>query len=60
MKILIISSNLIGDNILSSGVFRHYIENYPKSNFTFITGPTAYQLYEHFPNITKRIKVIMF
>ena len=57
MKILIISSNLIGDNILSSGVIRHYIENYPKSNFTFITGPTAYQLYEHFPNIRKRIKV---
>tara|TARA_Y100000741_G_scaffold247229_1_gene189911 strand:+ start:148 stop:1068 length:921 start_codon:yes stop_codon:yes gene_type:complete len=57
LKILIISSNLIGDNILSSGAIKHYIENYPNCNFTFITGPTAYQLYEHFPNLRKRIKI---
>ena len=55
MKILVISSNLIGDNILSSGVLQHFLKNYSNPKFTLITGPTAYQLYEHFPNLEQKI-----
>lgn len=55
MKILVISSNLIGDNILSSGVLQHFLKDYSNPEFTIITGPTSYQLYDHFPNLDKRI-----
>ncbi len=55
MKILVISSNLIGDNILSSGVLQHFLKTYSNTKFTLITGPTAYQLYEHFPNLEQKI-----
>ena len=55
MKILIISSNLIGDNILSSGVINYFYNLYPNSKFTFLIGPTASQLYEHFPGLDKTI-----
>ena len=41
MKILIICSNLIGDTILSFGVFNFLIKKYPEAKFTFIIGPTA-------------------
>ena len=57
MKILVISSNLIGDTILSTGVIEYFLKNNPNSTFTFIIGPTAGQLYEHFPNLEKIIKV---
>ena len=57
MKILVISSNLIGDTILSSGVIQHFLSIYPKSKVTFVIGPTAKQIYEHFPNL-ERIIVI--
>ena len=57
MKILVISSNLIGDNILSTGAIQYFLEKYPDSKFTFIVGPTAFQIYENFPNLDKRIKI---
>ena len=49
MKILVISSNLIGDTILSTGVIGHFLNLYPKSQFTFVVGPTSSQIYQHFP-----------
>ena len=55
MKILVISSNLIGDTILSTGIIEHYYSNYPNSKFTFLIGPTAAQIYEHFPGLEKII-----
>ncbi|MDC0226759.1 glycosyltransferase family 9 protein [Alphaproteobacteria bacterium] len=48
MKILVISSNLIGDTILSTCVIEHFVKIYPKSSFTFLIGPSAGQIYEHF------------
>jgi ADP-heptose:LPS heptosyltransferase len=41
VKILVISSNLIGDTILSTGVVDHFLKNNPNAQFTFIIGPTA-------------------
>ena len=57
MKILVISSNLIGDTILSTGVIQFFLNKYINSKFTFVIGPTASQLYDHFPNLEKRIIV---
>ena len=55
MKILVISSNLIGDNILSSGVIRYFMNKNSKAKFTFIIGPSVNSLYQHFPNKEKII-----
>jgi len=57
VKILIISSNLIGDTILSTGVVEHFLKNNPNAQFTFIIGPTAGQIYQHFPNLEKIILI---
>ena len=57
MKILIISSNLIGDNILSTCVVEYFAKKNPKACFTFLIGPSAGQIYEHFP-LTKKIILI--
>jgi len=57
VKILVISSNLIGDTILSTGVVGHFLKNNPNARFTFIIGPTAGQIYQHFPNLEKIILI---
>ena len=44
MKLLIISSNLIGDTILSTGVIEYFKKSYPLAKFTFIIGPSAADL----------------
>ena len=48
MKILIISSNLIGDTILSTGVVDFFHKKYPQAKFTFLIGPSAGQIYNNF------------
>jgi len=53
VKILVISSNLIGDTVLSTGVIQNFINKYPNSKLTIVIGPSAAQLYEHFPNLDK-------
>ena len=57
MKILIISSNLIGDTILSTGVIEHFHKNNPQAKFTFLIGPKAGQIYKHFPALEKIISI---
>ena len=49
MKILIISSNLIGDTILSTGIVNYFHKIYPQAKFTFVIGPSAGQIYNNFP-----------
>ena len=53
MKILVISSNLIGDTILSTGVIDYFLTKNPTAKFTFCIGPSAAQIYEHFPSLDK-------
>ncbi len=55
MKILVISSNLIGDTVLSTGVIEHFFKKHPNSKFTFLIGPTSAQIYENFPGMEKTI-----
>ena len=57
MKILIICSNLIGDTILSSGVFNYLAEKYPRAKFTFVIGPTAEPLLENFSRVERMITI---
>ncbi len=57
MKILVISSNLIGDTILSTGVIENFYKRYPHAKFTFLIGPTASQIYQHFPGLDKIFKI---
>ncbi|PPR49891.1 MAG: hypothetical protein CFH15_00915 [Alphaproteobacteria bacterium MarineAlpha5_Bin5] len=55
MKILVISSNLIGDTILSTGVIEHFYNIYPSAKFTFLIGPKASQVYQNFPGLEEII-----
>ena len=55
MKILFISSNLIGDSILSTGILSSIKEENINSKITLVTGPTSNQLFGSFPNIEKII-----
>ena len=57
MKILIISSNLIGDTVLSTGIVNYFYQKYPRAKFTFLIGPSAGQIYTNFP-AKKRIILI--
>ena len=57
MKILIICSNLIGDTILSSGVFNYLARENSKAKFTFVIGPTAEPLLKNF-NMVERVITI--
>ena len=55
MNILVISSNLIGDSILSTGIIKYFIDLNPNSKLTLIVGPSAAQVYKNFPNLNKII-----
>tara|TARA_B100000029_G_scaffold515294_1_gene621581 strand:+ start:1796 stop:2725 length:930 start_codon:yes stop_codon:yes gene_type:complete len=57
LKILFISSNLIGDSILSTGVLSYLIEKYPNSKITVVSGPTSRQLFENFPNLERIVAI---
>ena len=57
MKILVISSNLIGDTILSTGVIKHFTNNNPDAKFTFVIGPSAKPIFKNFKSIEKIITV---
>jgi len=57
VKILVISSNLIGDNILSTGVVQFFLNKYSNAKFTFVIGPSAGQIYDNFPNLERIIKI---
>tara|TARA_B100001540_G_scaffold306574_1_gene318815 strand:- start:347 stop:1270 length:924 start_codon:yes stop_codon:yes gene_type:complete len=57
VNILVISSNLIGDTVLSSGIVKYYKDKHKNSKFTVIIGPTASQLYKHFPNLENLVVI---
>lgn len=57
MKILFISSNLIGDSILSTGILSYLIKNRENANLTIVTGPTAGEIFLNFPKIDKIITI---
>lgn len=48
MKILFITSNRIGDAILSTGILDDLVKKYPEARFTIACGPLAAPLFEDF------------
>ena len=57
MKILVISSNLIGDTILSTGVIRYFSKINPDAKFTFVIGPSAMPIFKNFKSVEKIITI---
>ena len=55
MKILIICSNLIGDTILSTGVIKHFIDQYKDAKISLVIGPTAAPIFRNYKNIDEVI-----
>lgn len=49
MRILFITSNRVGDAILSSGLLRALYEDYPDAAYTIVAGPIALGVFEGFP-----------
>ena len=54
-KILIISSNRLGDSILSSGINSYFRSLYKESQIIFVCGPTPSELFISCKNISKVI-----
>ena len=57
MKILVISSNLIGDTILSTGVIKYFSNINPEAKFTFVIGPSAKSIFKNFKSVETIITV---
>ena len=57
MKILVISSNLIGDTILSTGVIKYFSNKNPEAKFTFVIGPSAKSIFKNFKSVENIITV---
>ncbi len=49
MKVLFVTSNRIGDAMLSTGVLAHLVDTMPQARFTVACGPLAAPLFEALP-----------
>lgn len=56
-KILIISSNRLGDSILTSGLINYYKQTYKMSNITFVCGNLPAEIFKYAKNINKIISL---
>jgi ADP-heptose:LPS heptosyltransferase len=55
MRILFVTSNRIGDAVLSTGLLDHLIRAYPESRITVACGAVAAGLFSHMPNLERLI-----
>ncbi len=55
MKILFVSSNRLGDAVLTTGLLDHLIRTYPNSRITVATGPIAAGVFTHMPQLERLI-----
>lgn len=53
--ILFITSNRIGDAVLSSGLIKRLSDEIPNARFTIVAGPVAAPLFEEVPNLDRII-----
>ncbi len=58
MRILFVTSNRIGDAILSTGLLAHLIDAWPQARITLACGPVAAPLFADTPNIEKLIALV--
>ena len=54
--ILFITSNRIGDAVLSSGLIKRLSDEIPNARFTIVAGPVAAPLFEDVPNLDRVIE----
>ena len=57
MRILFITSNRIGDAVLSTGLLRHLLKEYPQARFTIACGPAAAGLFRPMPQLERVIEM---
>jgi heptosyltransferase III len=55
MKILFVTSNRLGDAVLSTGLLDHLIRTYPAARFTVVCGPVAEGVFARMPNRARTI-----
>lgn len=55
MRILFLTSNRIGDCVLSTGVLGWMVDNLPAARFTVVCGPAAAPLFEGLPRLERII-----
>ena len=57
MRLLFITSNRLGDAVLSTSVLRHYVETYPGIKVTVACGPVAAPIFEAVPGLERLIEM---
>ena len=55
MKILFVTSNRLGDAVLSTGLLSHLLQVYPQARFTIVCGPVAEDVFARMPNRDRTI-----
>jgi heptosyltransferase III len=55
MKILFVTSNRLGDAVLSTGLLDHLIRTYPDARITVVCGPVAEGVFARMPNNDRTI-----
>jgi heptosyltransferase-3 len=55
MKILFVTSNRLGDAVLSTGLLDHLIRTYPRARITIVCGPVAEGVFARMPNHERTI-----
>jgi ADP-heptose:LPS heptosyltransferase len=55
MKILFVTSNRLGDAVLSTGLLDHLIATHPDARITVVCGPVAAELFDRMPNRVRTI-----
>ena len=55
MRILFVTSNRVGDAVLSTGLLDHLLRNHPGAAITIACGPAAEGVFERMPNRTETI-----
>ncbi len=55
MKILFVTSNRLGDAVLSTGLLDHLIARYPHASITVVCGPVAEGVFARMPNRARTI-----
>jgi heptosyltransferase-3 len=58
MRILFVSSNRIGDAVITCGVLDHLIRTYPQARITIACGPAAQGVFARMPNRDRTILVV--
>jgi heptosyltransferase III len=58
MRILFVSSNRIGDAVITCGVLDHLIHTYPDARITIACGPAAEGVFARMPNRERTILVV--